>query len=293
MRIRAGGQVGLGTTQPAEKLTVSGNISSNGTLFTKQMTAYGLDLIHIPITDGTDPILRMGESSTDSPNLGFSGAHISYDEITNTFGISSVFAPSMGIPALSIDRNGNFFTSSNASPKMTLAYAMTSANFLLSATSTTNEYIPLFKVPSHVLYYVPGVDVTFTVENFAGGNQLGTDQMPVYRLVRNNSGTGASELSVDITPFANTNLYNSAGWNRQSTNTQSGKAMALPGDTVYLRVKTGYNNSGGATNAPLSISPAGATGFFQILSGSDWIDTGTSITNINNYSTRIKIKTLT
>ena len=249
MRIRAGGQVGLGTTQPAEKLTVSGNISSNGTLFTKQMTAYGLDLIHIPITDGTDPILRMGESSTDSPNLGFSGAHISYDEITNTFGISSVFAPSMGIPALSIDRNGNFFTSSNASPKMTLAYAMTSANFLLSATSTTNEYIPLFKVPSHVLYYVPGVDVTFTVENFAGGNQLGTDQMPVYRLVRNNSGTGASELSVDITPFANTNLYNSAGWNRQSTNTQSGKAMALPGDTVYLRVKTGYNNTGGATTA--------------------------------------------
>ena len=249
MRIRAGGQVGLGTTQPAEKLTVSGNISSNGTLFTKQMTAYGLDLVHIPITDGTDPILRIGESSTDSSNLGFSGAYISYDELTNVFGISSMFAPNMGVPAMSIDRNGNFFTSSNASPKMTLAYAMTSANFLLSATNTTSEYIPLFKVPSHVLYYVPGVDISFTVENFAGGNQLGTDQMPVFRLARNNSGTGASEMSVDVTPFTNTNLYDGIGWNRQSTNTQSGKAMALPGDTVYLKVKTGYNNTGGATTA--------------------------------------------
>lgn len=249
MRIRAGGQVGLGTTQPAEKLTVSGNISSNGTLFTKQITAYGLDLVHIPITDGTDPILRIGESSTDSPNLGFSGAHISYDELTNVFGISSVFAPNMGIPAMSIDRNGNFFTSSHASPKMTLAYAMTSANFLLSATNTTSEYIPLFKVPSHVLYYVPGVDVSFTVENFAGGNQLGTDQMPVFRLTRNNSGTGGSEMSVDVTPFTNTNLYDGIGWNRQSTNTQSNKSMALPGDTVYLKVKTGYNNTGGATTA--------------------------------------------
>jgi hypothetical protein len=249
MRIRAGGQVGLGTTLPAEKLTVSGNISSNGTMFTKQMTAYGLDLIHTPITDGTDPILRIGESNTDSPNLGFSGAHISYDEITNTFGISSMFAPGMGMPAMSIDRNGNFFTSSNASPKMTLAYAMTSVNYLLSATSTTNEYVPLFKVPSHVLYYVPGVDMSFTVENFAGGNSASTDQMPVFRLARNNSGTGGSEMSVDVTPFTNTNLYNAIGWNRQSTNTQSGKAMALPGDTVYLKVKTGYNNTGGATTA--------------------------------------------
>ena len=110
MRIDSAGNVGIATTVPAEKLTVSGNISSNGTLFTKQMTAYGLDLVHTPITDGTDPVIRIGESSHVSPNLGFSGAFISYDELTNVFGISSVFADGItqyGTPAFAIDRIGN------------------------------------------------------------------------------------------------------------------------------------------------------------------------------------------
>jgi hypothetical protein len=250
VRIRGGGQVGIGVTTPAEKLTVSGNISSNGTLYTTGITSRDLNLIHSPANDGTNSILRIGECTVgDTALSGFSGAFISYDEFTNTFGISSVFAPAMGIPAISIDRNGNFFTSSNASPKMTIAYAMTSANFLLSATNTISQHIPLFRVPSHVLYYVPGVDISFTVENFAGGNQIGTDQMPVFRLARDSSGASNQEMSVDITPFTNTNLYNAVGWNRQSINTQSGKTMALPGDTVYLKVKTGYNNTGGATTA--------------------------------------------
>jgi hypothetical protein len=61
---------------------------------------------------------------------------------------------------------------------------------------------------------------------------------------------------------------------------------------MWYIVNFGYN-SGNATNASLSISPSTATGFFQILSGSTWIDTGISITNINTYSTRIKAKTLT
>jgi hypothetical protein len=110
MRINSTGNIGIATTLPAEKLTVSGNISSNGTLFTKQMTAYGLDLVHTPITDGTDPVIRIGESSHVSPNLGFSGAYMSYDELTNVFGISSVFADGItqyGAPALAIDRIGN------------------------------------------------------------------------------------------------------------------------------------------------------------------------------------------
>ena len=110
MTINASGNVGIATTLPQEKLTVSGNISSNGTLFTKQMTAYGLDLVHTPITDGTDAVLRIGESNYDSPNLGFSGAFMSYDELTNVFGISSVFADGItqhGTPAFAVDRLGN------------------------------------------------------------------------------------------------------------------------------------------------------------------------------------------
>jgi hypothetical protein len=109
----------------AARLTVSENISSNGTLFVKQMSAYGLDLIHTPITDGTDPIIRIGESNYDSPNLGFSGAYMSYDELTNVFGISSVFAPAMGTPAISINRNSNVgigtsIVPGGISPKLTV-----------------------------------------------------------------------------------------------------------------------------------------------------------------------------
>jgi hypothetical protein len=110
MTLDASGQLGIGTITPSERLTVSGNISANGSLHTRQMTAYGLDLIHTPITDGTDPIIRIGESSYVSPNLGFSGAFMSYDELTNVFGISSVFADGItqyGTPAFAIDRNAN------------------------------------------------------------------------------------------------------------------------------------------------------------------------------------------
>jgi hypothetical protein len=105
--IADGGKVGIGTTVPDEKLTVSGNISSNGTLYTQSITSRGIDLIHLPVTDGIDPILRIGESNYGTGYNGFSGAFMSYDELTNTFGISSVFADTQwGIPAIAVDRTG-------------------------------------------------------------------------------------------------------------------------------------------------------------------------------------------
>jgi len=109
MRIRAGGQVGLGTTQPAEKLTVNGNISSNGTLFAASLTSRSIDLIHTPNNDGVNPTFRIGECTPGSTTLSaFSGISMSYDEGTNVFGISSVFTPIASVlPALSIDRNNN------------------------------------------------------------------------------------------------------------------------------------------------------------------------------------------
>jgi hypothetical protein len=242
--------LGVGTDTPTEKLTVLGNISASGNVLFNSSTGRNLDLIHIPANDGTNPVLRIGECTPgDTALSGFSGAFVSYDEFTNTFGISSQFAPAMATPAMSIDRNGYFFTSSNASPRMTIAYAMTSANFLLSATNTTFSHIPLFTVPNNVLYYVPGVDVTFTLENVAGGNTNNSDQMPVFRLARGNTGATNQEMSIDLTPFSPSAGYNSIGWCRQSTNTTSGKTMALPGDTVYLKVRVGYNNTNGTTTA--------------------------------------------
>lgn len=108
MRITNAGRVGIGTDTPAEKLTVSGNISSNGTLYTTGITSRDLNLIHSPANDGINSILRIGECTVgDTALSGFSGAFISYDESTNVFGISSVFADTQwGVPAIAIDRTG-------------------------------------------------------------------------------------------------------------------------------------------------------------------------------------------
>jgi len=107
MRIRSSGNVGIGTTLPAEKLTVSGNISSNGTLFSQSISSRGVDILHTPANDSINPILRMGELDYGTGNNGFSGMFMSYNESTNTFGMSAEFDPAPGIPAMSIDRNGN------------------------------------------------------------------------------------------------------------------------------------------------------------------------------------------
>jgi len=97
---------GLANFVPNEKLTVIGNISASGTLNVRSVSSRSLDLIHLPANDGTNPTLRIGEYDTTSGNQGFSGMFMSYNEFTNTFGISSQFAPAVGIPAVSINRSG-------------------------------------------------------------------------------------------------------------------------------------------------------------------------------------------
>ena len=126
-RITSSGNVGIGTTVPTEKLTVNGNISSNGTLFTTSITSRGVDLIHTPFNDGINPVLRFGESDYGTGSNGFSGAIMSYNENTNVFGISSVFAPAMATPAMSFDRNGRVgigtileLASAPTSPRLTV-----------------------------------------------------------------------------------------------------------------------------------------------------------------------------
>jgi len=106
MRIlNTNGNIGINVQAPAEKLTVSGNISASGTLNTFSLSSRTIDLVHSPANDGTNPVLRIGEYDTTSGNAGFSGMFMSYNEVTNTFGISAQFAPAAGIPAISINRN--------------------------------------------------------------------------------------------------------------------------------------------------------------------------------------------
>jgi hypothetical protein len=88
-------------------LTLFGNISTNGTVNVASISSRFLDLVHLPANDGVNPVLRIGEYDTTSGNQGFSGMYISYNESSNVFGISAQFAPSAGVPAVSIDRNGN------------------------------------------------------------------------------------------------------------------------------------------------------------------------------------------
>jgi hypothetical protein len=79
------------------------------------VTSRNFDIVHSPANDGVNPVVRIGEFTRGSTTLsGFSGAFMSYDETTNTFGISSVFAPAMGTIAMSINRNGLGFY--NATP---------------------------------------------------------------------------------------------------------------------------------------------------------------------------------
>jgi len=148
--IADGGNVGIGTAGPAEKLTVVGNISSNGTLFTTSVTSRGLDLIHSPANDGTNPILRFGESTPGSTTLsGFSGAFASYDEITNVFGISSVFAPAMGIPAIAIDRNSNIGIGVTVPAEKLTVSGNISSNGTLFTQSVTSRGLDLIHTPAN------------------------------------------------------------------------------------------------------------------------------------------------
>jgi len=112
--VTSGGLVGINVNSPSERLTVNGNISSNGTLFTTSVTSRGIDIFHTPANDGINPILRIGEYSTSSGNLGFSGIFMSYNESTNVFGMSAEFDPAMAIPAIAIDRNSNVGIGTNA-----------------------------------------------------------------------------------------------------------------------------------------------------------------------------------
>jgi hypothetical protein len=86
---------------------MTGVLTNSAGISAVSLSARFIDLIHIPANDGANPVLRIGEFTPGSTTLsGFSGMFMSYNEVSNTFGISAQFAPAGGIAAVSIDRNG-------------------------------------------------------------------------------------------------------------------------------------------------------------------------------------------
>jgi hypothetical protein len=102
------GNVGIGSTNTAaEKLTVTGNISSNGSANVVSLSSRFITLVHTPANDGTNARFDIGEFDTATAgNLGFSGFSVEYNEINNKLVTQSTFAGSTTLTATTMDRFG-------------------------------------------------------------------------------------------------------------------------------------------------------------------------------------------
>jgi hypothetical protein len=96
------GNVGIGTDQNTEKLTVVGNISATGSVITSSLTSRFINLTHTPANDGSNPFIRIGETDT----AGFSGFNLLYNENQNKLQLVTDFG-GVSLTAASIDRNAN------------------------------------------------------------------------------------------------------------------------------------------------------------------------------------------
>jgi len=130
---------GLANFVPNEKLTVIGNISASGSLNVASVSSRFLDLVHLPANDGTNPVLRIGEYDTNSGNVGFSGMFMSYNEFSNTFGISAQFAPAAGLPAISINRSGRVGIGTNTPSENLTVLGNISATGIIYATGGNSD----------------------------------------------------------------------------------------------------------------------------------------------------------
>jgi hypothetical protein len=120
------------------------------------ITARYVDIFHTPANDGTNPIIRIGEIDRTSGNAGFSGVYISYNEITNTFGISSQFAPGPGVPVLNIDRFG-------AASGPMLPYTVTFSKFMSAANGTSTTFYP-----ASLSGMIPAAEITSRIREGKG-----------------------------------------------------------------------------------------------------------------------------
>jgi hypothetical protein len=143
------GNVGVGTAVATEKLTVSGNISASGNLFINSISSRNIDMLHSPANDGTNPVLRIGEIDFATGNAGFSGVFMSYNESTNVFGISSQFAPGAGLPVLSIDRFSNVGIDTDTPNEALTVNGSISSNATVMTNVLSARFINLVHTPAN------------------------------------------------------------------------------------------------------------------------------------------------
>jgi hypothetical protein len=203
-------------------------ITTGNSISATALSARFLDLIHTPANDGANPIFRIGEIDNTSPNVGFSGMFISYNEITNTFGISSQFAPAAGIAAFSIDRNGQVGIGTDVPNEKFTVFGNISANGSLSANgsiTTTSFFISGGKDLSQVLRDNYS-DVPTTYSTFHG----------VLNKTLPYSSTRPFSANWDLNNYQSATLYLSAGnaLLRNPTNQVAGGTY-----TLFVRTLSG------------------------------------------------------
>jgi hypothetical protein len=149
------------------------------------ITARYVDIFHTPANDGTNPIIRIGEIDNTSGNAGFSGVYISYNETTNTFGISSQFAPGPGIPVLNIDRFGVA-----SGPMLPYTTTLTKFNTAAQASVSTTFY------PGALSGMIPAAEITSRIREGKGMMQ------GAFLFTVNTPGAGQPQvrLQFDVNP---------------------------------------------------------------------------------------------
>ena len=95
-------QVGIGTDNNTNALTVAGVISASDVIITNSVSSRFINLTHTPANDGSNPFIRIGETDT----TGFSGFNITYNENLNRLQLVTDFG-GVSLTAASIDRNAN------------------------------------------------------------------------------------------------------------------------------------------------------------------------------------------
>jgi hypothetical protein len=129
------------TNLTAFNASIYGILSSGAGILANSLTSRFIDIVHTPATDGINPVLRIGEFDTATAgNVGFSGAFLSYNENTNVFGISSVFAPAAGIPAISINRISNVGVNTDTpNQKLTVRGSMSASDAVFASVAVLSS----------------------------------------------------------------------------------------------------------------------------------------------------------
>jgi hypothetical protein len=154
------GNVGIGTKTPNAKLTINGDISSNGNLSTTILSSYELKLQHTSSNDGINPKLFIGEvgDGYNTTILGsLSGFNIGYNEIQNKFNITTQFGNSPSLTALIVDQNANIIANTSLT---------------VPSITATNNLTVSGSISSSGALYVPSIPNTYGVTNLYTTNLL-------------------------------------------------------------------------------------------------------------------------